>query len=100
LIIGLLLEWRRAEEALALSSSTHNATAEILKMSLESRAGHAQRLTQGLRELRNGNTHEGYLALDRLLLALIREIDPDGPSAENVREAKAYLEEVGDPWQR
>jgi hypothetical protein len=100
LATALLFEWRRAEEALELSMATHNASAEILKMRLESGAGYAQWLTKGLRELRSGNTDEGYLLLDQLLLVLIRGVDPDGSSAGSVHAVNAYLAEVGDPWQR
>ncbi len=100
LATGLLLQWQRAEGALELSMATHNASAEILEMNLESRAGYARWLTQGLHEFRSANADEGFRILDQLLVVLIRGVNHEGPSAENVHEVNAYLAEVGDPWQR
>jgi len=98
--VGLLLQWQRAEEALELSMATHNATAEISKMHIESGSESAKSLVVGLRKLRRGETQEGYRVLDMLLWALIRGADLDGVNAEYIQEVNTYLEEVGDPWQR
>ena len=84
LATGLLLQWQRAEEALELSMATHNATAEITKMHLESTADYANLLSKGLFELRSGNTREGYRVLDRLLLVLDRGAAPDGLRAQGI----------------
>jgi len=84
LATGLLLQWQRAEEAIELSMATHIANAEITKMHLESTTDYGNLLSKGLFELRSGNTQEGYLILDRLLLILNRGAGLDDLGAEGL----------------
>ncbi len=98
--MALFLQWQQANQARENASAMQEAALEAGSAYLEAGPEYAKVLTMELRDLRAGNTAEGYRALDSLLWILIRHGDSTGSNADSIREAEAYLAEVGDPWQR
>jgi hypothetical protein len=97
LALGLGLQWRSAEEARSRVAAVQSAAEEMSTLYLEQSEQYARWLTAGLRDLRVGNSEEGFRALDTLLATTARTLRPGTPELE---AAEAYLDDVGDPWKR
>lgn len=100
LAIGLALQALQVRSADERALACRDSAAETISLCLDSEAGHARLLTTGLRQLRAGDTDAGFQSLDALLAMTPRGLDPAGSHAGDIAEARAYLEEVGNPFSR
>jgi hypothetical protein len=73
------------------------AATEMFQLKLQTDAGNARWLVVGLRQLRNGETSDGYETLDALVAAIVKSAHASGSDAaqELLVEPRRYLESVG-----
>ena len=95
--LGLAIQWRSAQEARSQVAAVQAAAEEMSNLCLEQNEQYARWLTTGLRELRAGNSEEGLRSLDTLLASTMRALRSGTAELE---AARAYLNDVGDPWDR
>jgi hypothetical protein len=92
---GLQREALRESESRA--REVRATATEMFRLKLQTDAGNARWLVMGLRQLRSGETREGYETLDALVAAIVKSAHASGSDAvqDLLAEPRRYLESVG-----